>query len=333
MRQHDYFTLVIVPHNSGRVRRIRIHVRALRVSAVVLFAFILSLLIFGKEYMSMLRNMGELAQLRAVNAQQRTQISTLSKESANLQEQVAQLTALDQQIRALLKKAGMPLRNDQATIASGSSSGSGSTAGGTASQDNQGGSDSQAEPVLPSELLNASSSLIEPLMVARRTEATLAALTTEVPLRYQSLSAVKDQLANYVNYLASKPSIWPVYGPITSDFGWRPSPFGGGKEFHDGYDIAVPYGTPVRATGDGVVVFAGWKGAYGRAVVIDHGYGFETLYGHNLRIVVREGQRVSRGQVIAYSGDSGRSTGPHVHYSVFVSGTVVDPADYLPGAH
>jgi len=336
MRHHDYFTLVIVPHNSGRVRRIRIHIRAIRVTAIVLLLFLASLFVFGKQYTAMLRNMAELAQLRTINAQQRTQINLLRKESANLQAQVAQLALLDQQVRALLKKAGMPVHNDEATIASGTEPTAEGT-GGTASDNTatQGALSGQGGgTATPPELSNASSSLMEPLAVAYQTGATFAALSMQIPLRYQSLSAVKDQLAEYVAYLASKPSIWPVYGPVTSGFGWRRSPFGGrSKEFHDGYDIAVPYGTPVRVTGDGVVIFAGWKDAYGRTVIIDHGFGFQTLYAHNSRIVVREGQKVSRGQVIAYAGDSGRSTGPHVHYGVMLDGAVVDPADYLPGAH
>ena len=123
---------------------------------------------------------------------------------------------------------------------------------------------------------------------------------------------------------------WPVRGPVTSGYGWRDSPFGGTREFHAGLDIAVPVGTPVRAAADGVVVQAGWMGAFGYGVVIRHAGGIETLYGHNRRVTVKAGQRVSRGQIIAYSGSSGRSTGPHLDFRVRVNGETVDPLTLLP---
>lgn len=129
---------------------------------------------------------------------------------------------------------------------------------------------------------------------------------------------------------ASSVLTWPVRGPVTSGYGWRDSPFGGGREFHEGIDIAVPVGTPVRAAGDGVVVQAGWMGPYGYGVVIRHAGGVETLYGHNRRVTVRAGQRVSRGQIIAYSGSTGRSTGPHLDFRVRVDGEFTDPLTLLP---
>lgn len=122
---------------------------------------------------------------------------------------------------------------------------------------------------------------------------------------------------------------WPVSGPITSDFGWRSSPFSRGREFHEGIDIAVPVGTAVRAAAAGVVVQAGWMGGFGYGVVLDHGGGLQTLYGHSRKVAVKVGQKVSRGQVIAYSGSTGRSTGPHVDFRVKKDGRTVDPITLL----
>lgn len=124
---------------------------------------------------------------------------------------------------------------------------------------------------------------------------------------------------------------WPVRGEITSGYGWRANPFGGGsREFHEGLDIAVPVGTPVKAAASGVVVQAGWMGGFGYGVVIDHGGKVQTLYGHLRRIRVRVGQRVQRGEVIAWSGSTGRSTGPHLDFRVKVNGQTVDPLTLLP---
>lgn len=117
----------------------------------------------------------------------------------------------------------------------------------------------------------------------------------------------------------------PVPGRITSPFGMRYHPVIGRYKLHTGVDIACPIGTPVHAAGSGVVIIAGWYNAYGHAVLIDHGGGVTTLYGHQSRVIVRSGQSVSKGQVIGYSGNSGMSTGPHCHFEVRKHGRPVNP--------
>lgn len=127
------------------------------------------------------------------------------------------------------------------------------------------------------------------------------------------------------------PTLWPVMGPITSSFGQREDPIlGNGEgEFHKGLDISAPNGTPIRVTGDGVVKTAQMENGYGRAVVIDHGHGVETLYGHMSGFAVMPGQTVTRGEVIGYVGHSGRVTGSHLHYEVRIRNTPVNPHKYL----
>lgn len=123
---------------------------------------------------------------------------------------------------------------------------------------------------------------------------------------------------------------WPVNGEITSPFGWRVHPIWGTQIFHAGLDIGADYGDPVHAADSGTVVFAGWMGGYGNAVMIDHGSGMVTLYGHNSSITVGEGEQVSKGQTIALAGSTGNSTGPHCHFEVRIHGEVVSPLQYLP---
>jgi murein DD-endopeptidase MepM/ murein hydrolase activator NlpD len=123
---------------------------------------------------------------------------------------------------------------------------------------------------------------------------------------------------------------WPVEGILTSPFGERDHVMGGGgTQFHDGIDLSVPTGTPVRAAEEGIVVFAGYNGAYGKAVKLDHLNGLSTLYAHNSRLLVHVGQTVKAGQVISLSGSTGRSTGPHLHFEVHKDGWPVDPLRYL----
>jgi len=129
--------------------------------------------------------------------------------------------------------------------------------------------------------------------------------------------------------MADAPSLWPVVGPITSSFGEREDPFNGEGAFHAGIDISTSFGQAVRATADGVVLTAGRESGYGREIVVDHGHGIQTLYGHLSGFAVTSGQQVQRGQVIGYVGTSGRTTGPHLHYEVRIRNTPVNPHKYL----
>jgi murein DD-endopeptidase MepM/ murein hydrolase activator NlpD len=122
---------------------------------------------------------------------------------------------------------------------------------------------------------------------------------------------------------------WPVIGPITSPFGWRQNPFGGGPEFHQGLDIAAPTGTTVTAAAGGTVIMAQWYGGYGNYILIDHGGGYSTGYGHLSAIYVSTGQVVQRGQAIGAVGSTGQSTGPHLHFEIRIAGKPVDPAPRL----
>ncbi len=122
---------------------------------------------------------------------------------------------------------------------------------------------------------------------------------------------------------------YPIRAPITSTFGWRLHPILGTQRFHNGLDFGAPEGTPIQASERGQVIFAGWYGGYGNAVIIDHGNGATTLYAHASRLVVQEGQAVQQGQVIALVGSTGLSTGPHLHFEVRINGEPQDPSYYL----
>ena len=132
------------------------------------------------------------------------------------------------------------------------------------------------------------------------------------------------------NMLASTPAIKPVDGGwYSSSFGYRKSPFTDRREFHKGLDISARKGAPIYATADGVVTYAGKKGLMGRMVTIDHGYGIVTRYGHADKLLKKRGEKVKRGDIIAKVGNTGRSTGPHVHYEVKVNGVPVNPKKYI----
>jgi murein DD-endopeptidase MepM/ murein hydrolase activator NlpD len=154
-------------------------------------------------------------------------------------------------------------------------------------------------------------------------------LDKKVKAQEQEARALKSYFEDQQALLASAPSIWPVRGWVTSDFSVRLDPYTGERVMHEGIDVAASSGTPVRAPSDGTVVFSGLEGGYGHVLVIDHGYGLKTRYGHLLRIDVKVGEKVKRGQFVAAVGNTGRSTGPHLHYEVRVNGVADNPRKFI----
>ncbi|MDD2774076.1 MAG: M23 family metallopeptidase [Elusimicrobiales bacterium] len=158
----------------------------------------------------------------------------------------------------------------------------------------------------------------------------ISQITDESRRALASFQEIAWYIANQRNVYRATPGIWPASGSINSSFGYRMSPFSSDfGEFHSGVDVANRPETPIYATADGVVRHAGWAAGYGQAILIDHGFGFSTLYGHTAELKVKEGDKVSRGQIIARMGTTGRSTGCHVHYEVWVNGKPVNPMKYL----
>ncbi|GAQ95165.1 murein DD-endopeptidase MepM and murein hydrolase activator NlpD [Thermodesulfovibrio aggregans] len=145
----------------------------------------------------------------------------------------------------------------------------------------------------------------------------------------ESVSEIKSFLSQQHDIYRSTPLGWPVNGEITSYFGKREHPKYGYEELHTGIDISVPSGTEIKATADGIVVFSGYQARNGNVVMIKHGYGFTTVYAHNKQNLVTVGQRVKRGEIIAISGNTGSTTGPHLHYEVWKNNSPVNPLSYL----
>ena len=144
------------------------------------------------------------------------------------------------------------------------------------------------------------------------------------------LRSLEDQSIVFSNLIKNLPIGVPNDGPTSSNYGYRRNPFGGySGEFHPGIDIKGDYNEPIYATGDGIVNRCDWYGGYGNAVVLDHGFGYQTLYGHMTRVNVEQGQEVKAGDLIGYMGSTGRSTGPHVHYEIRKDGIDIDPMPYL----
>lgn len=154
-------------------------------------------------------------------------------------------------------------------------------------------------------------------------------LRGEIAAAMQSVSEIRGYIAEQKDLHLATPVGWPVDGRVSSSYGYRNHPVHEEKKFHTGVDISSPPGSEVKATANGIVSFAGWTENSGIVVVAEHGHGFSTAYAHNRKALVRVGQRIARGDVIAQSGSTGVSTGPHVHYEIWRNGRHTDPVGYL----
>lgn len=314
-----YFTFMLIPHSEGKIYRIRIPRFLLQVCGFLLTLILLYTGYYYWDYGRVKSYLPELHQLRETNQRQQKQIENLAEQAVELQEKLSELDELELKVRELLDSTAQKEGREAVELASRGAGGDVSRRTAALDQEEgtnlaRGGGEISGENT-PAQLDAVAESF--------------NAIEMQLDTYRENLEEMISSLEERQAYLEAKPSIWPARGRITSRYGYRRSPFSGKREFHQGIDIAAPRGTPIVATGAGVVTFAGWRTGYGRVVIIDHGYGYRTLYGHNDSIKVKVGQRVSKGQVIAYMGSSGRSTGTHVHYEVHVNGSPTNPANYM----
>ncbi len=285
------FTILVIPEGSHQVRRfgIRRSVAKGIVAATVVLALGLVGLITDYVMTNLDRN--ELERLQVENLSQREELHRLVVKLENLRQEMVVLAQNDAKVRVMAKLSA-PKGDSIVGI------------GGPAPQDDV---DREFNEI------------------QRRIDE----VRRQIDLRRESQEEIQGILNDQRSLLAAKPSGWPVKGWLTSKFGMRRDPFNGRRKMHEGLDIAARSGTAVTATADGIVSSVRTEAGYGKIVVVDHGYGYRTIYGHNSRNYVKVGQRVRRGDRIAAVGNTGRSTGSHVHYEIRLNGVPVNPNKYL----
>jgi murein DD-endopeptidase MepM/ murein hydrolase activator NlpD len=287
----ESYTLIFVPHARAKFRKFHIPVNVARWSVRLAAVGTLALGGVLAHYAWLTGQMFELGQLRDQNAE-------LSQKTTEYEANVGRLEAQIASLQSVVNKLGVMSGVEQ-VLPDGTTGG----VGGVSSPDLQ----------PPTELPDLS------LQDLSRSVSSLAERSARLTEFY------KDQQALF----AATPSIWPVRGYLSSNFGNRTDPFTGQRDFHPGIDISTPRGTKIMAPADGVVISAGRRGAYGNAVVIDHGYGVVTRYGHLDGFNIRAGQRVKRGDVIGFVGSTGRSNAPHLHYEVWVREKNQNPIHFI----
>ncbi len=285
------FSLLIVRGDGERVLRLNFPRRSAVVAGLVLgLAVSVTGLLFG-DWMKLRELTREAVTFQDQIEQQRATINAFNRRVAEVRKEMAGW-------RELQARIWEPLGPELARGKSDRGIGGGTTS-----------VDGTPPPVSPLEDLNR--------------------LAESVKEQTDSLKALEKLMSRAGRMLASLPTRWPVRGGVNSEFGNRQSPWTTDREFHSGLDIRAERNTPVQAPATGTVVHAGAAQDYGTAVVLDHGQGIRTLYGHLQKVNVQNGQRVERGAVIGYTGNSGRSSGPHLHYEILVKGQAVNPRAYL----
>jgi murein DD-endopeptidase MepM/ murein hydrolase activator NlpD len=177
--------------------------------------------------------------------------------------------------------------------------------------------------------MNSKEDVLESLNFSDSGAIDMEVLRLQINKTIDNVGEIKDYMSEQRDLYMATPRGWPVNGWLSSSYGRRKHPIKGTRDFHTGVDISSNPGAKIKATADGIVSFAGWSGANGRLVAVEHGFGFRTFYAHNKKNMVKVGDVVQRGDVIAYIGSTGSSTGPHVHYEVWKSGKPANPKTYL----
>lgn len=299
--QHEY-TIKIIPHHGGEVKSARLS-GALVKYGVLSLAVLSSLFVGAVGYatyttLQAQSDAAEIFALREVNELRQKELTDLSRKANSIQDEVEALARIEEELQRI---AGILPASDDDNTEESSSGG-------------QGG------PWIEPDVRNVNEALDSIAAGLEKRRESIARLEGVIK-EQQRIAAYRGKMD------AAIPSIWPSTGEVSSPFGMR----WGGSDFHPGMDIADDYGTPIYATASGTVIEAGWNaGGYGNKVDIDHGNGIMTRYGHAREVVVTAGQKVRKGELIAYMGSTGFSTGPHVHYEIHVNGERVNPVSYLP---
>jgi len=288
--QKRFYILFVARGDDGQLRKISIPVHYLYVFVIGAAIGFLSLTGIASSYTRMLLKVSQFNQLRTEKDQLKNNYSRLEQVAKERDLQVASLGSIAGEVSALYGLKAQP------TLVTPTSE--------------------QIQDVQVSSSLDQ----LHALRTSALTGATMVGLTMGLTRNVTTADWIK---AN------SAPNLWPVEGQVTGSFGERIDPFNGEGAFHSGVDIGSSYGHPIVAPAGGVVTFTDTMGGYGKTIMIDHGSGISTRYGHLSGFAVTAGQHVQRGDVIGYVGESGRSTGPHLHYEVRINDTPVNPYKYL----
>ncbi len=294
-------TILFLPRGLNKVRKITISRSAIFTLLFFIFMILLSVSWFTADYIKIKTKIPELQYLKKENRFQKTHIIALSKKINHINQNMAKLQEFERKLRVMTNLK--PSKQQDQLLSVGGSNTSTLASG--------------------YQLEEVRKGLIQQM------HKSLESLETKTEISSISQSQLNDFLKAQKSILACTPSIRPTDGWLSSGFGYRISPFTNRREFHKGIDIATRIGTPVITSADGLVVHASKEGNFGKMIAINHGYNLKTRYGHLSKIRIKKGQHVKRGQIIGEVGNTGRCTGPHLHYEVLLNGVPVNPLRFI----
>jgi murein DD-endopeptidase MepM/ murein hydrolase activator NlpD len=294
-------TILFLPRGLHKVRKITISRSAMFTFLFFIFMILLGVSWLTTDYIKIKNKISELQYLKKENSFQKTHIIALSKKINHINQNMAKLQEFERKLRVMTNLE--PSKQQEELLAVGGSNTSTLASG--------------------YQLEEAHKGLVQQM------HKSLEALETKTEIASISQSQLNDFLKEQKSILACTPSIRPTDGWFSSGFGYRISPFTNQREFHKGIDIATRIGTPIITPADGFVVHVGKEGNFGKMITINHGYNLQTRYGHLSKYRIKKGQHVKRGQIIGEVGNSGRCTGPHLHYEVLLSGVPVNPLRFI----
>lgn len=300
-----FLTLLVLTNDASRTRQVKIPMNAFKciVAGAVICTLVLSFVLF--DYVRLKGHAAELSMLRQENTAQKINLQGFASKLREMESQITRLNIFDRKLRILanIDKHGPDAAQGEVMGIGGDSS-----------------AENDAYFTKPGAKVDG--------LVAHMGDE-LRQLDAKAKTQEKSFGELHEALMKQSSLLAATPSIWPVRGWLTSGFGQRVSPYTGLVQMHKGLDIANRVNTPVVAPADGIVVKSMWDNNLGKTITIKHGYGVLTTYGHLSELFVRTGQRVKRGEKIAAIGNTGHSTGPHLHYEVVQNGINVNPARFI----
>jgi murein DD-endopeptidase MepM/ murein hydrolase activator NlpD len=306
-KEEDY-SVVFFPGATASPKRFRISRRWFRICGcsllVILLGVVSSFVYFSQKYYYLANDEIELTELRRESKIRKVQAEKIATQVKNLESDMARLGRFEKKLRVITALEDSP-QNSAKNWGVG------------------GGSYGLSSYSFTTSLAHESKAL------ANKLSNSLGHLTTQAKIKAISLQELDHFFKDQKSFLQSTPSIWPTRGWVTSGFGYRESPFTGLRENHEGWDIGARSGSAVRATADGMITVAGRERGYGKLIEIDHGYGIVTRYGHNSKNLIKVGSKVKRGQIVALVGNTGRSTGPHLHYEILVNSVPTNPKNYI----
>lgn len=298
-----HYTVLIVPERSARVRRLQVPRTFLVRVGVALGALAVLAVAATTHYFSVVGQVAENELLRQENLALRGQVMLVQEKVASLSFALDRIERFDQKLRAITS-----LSDPERHLAMGPVS------------SRMPDADDRDSP--------SARALLE-LDNPKLLHGKLDSLSAQAARVETSLQELDQYFASQKALLASTPSVWPTRGWVTSDFGYRLDPYTGERVMHKGLDVATAHGTAVRAPADAVVIFSGTEGGYGKVLVLDHGYSVKTRYAHLAEVLVKPGEKIKRGHPLGSVGNTGRATGPHVHYEVRVNGIPENPHKFL----